>query len=85
MGATAAVEASPSGQGSDVFVGIEDLAGTPFGDTLEGSSRANVLEGLGGNDVPKVRGDSRDNDTANGGTGSDTCQRDPRDTLRSCP
>lgn len=88
-GATAVVEASlttnfATGQGSDVFVGIEDLAGMPFGDTLEGSNYANVLEGLGGNDVLKVR-DGRNNDTANGGTGSDICQRDPGDTVRSCP
>ena len=89
MGAAATVEASlttnfATGQGSDVFVGIEDLAGTAFEDTLEGSSRANVLEGLGGNDVLKVR-DGIGNDTANGGSGSDTCQRDPGDTVRSCP
>lgn len=36
------------------------------------------------NDVLKVR-DGRDNDTADGGAGSDTCQRDPGDTMRSCP
>jgi Ca2+-binding RTX toxin-like protein len=89
LGAATAVEASlttnfATGQGSDVFVGIEHLTGTAFEDTLEGSNRANVLEGLGGNDVLRVR-EGRDNDTADGGTGSDTCQRDPGDTVRSCP
>ncbi len=89
LGAATAVAASlttnfATGQGSDVFVGIEDLAGTAFGDTLEGSNSANVLEGLGGNDALKVR-EGQDNDTANGGSGSDTCQRDPGDTVRSRP
>ena len=88
LGAATAVEASlttdfATGQGSDVFVGVEDLTGTASGDTLEGSNKANVLEGLGGNDVLKVR-DGRDNDTADGGTGSDACLRDPGDTARSC-
>ncbi len=89
LGVATAVVASlttnfATGQGSDVFVGIEDLIGTASGDTLEGSNRANVLEGLGGDDVLKVR-DGRDNDTVDGGAGSDTCQRDPEDTARRCP
>lgn len=88
-GATSAVRASittnfATGEGSDVFVGIENLTGTALADTLEGSNTANVLKGLGGGDVLKVR-DGRGDDTVDGGAGSDICQRDAGDTARSCP
>ena len=63
LGSTAA---QPLGQGSAVSVilsdprGIERVIGSPFGDTIKGNARDNVLEGRGGND------------TLTGGTGSDT-------------
>lgn len=67
------------------LVGIENLSGSNAKDTLTGSaSTANVLNGLGGNDVLNVR-DGTGGDTANGGTGTDTCRRDAGDVLTSCP
>jgi dipeptidyl aminopeptidase/acylaminoacyl peptidase len=71
--------------GMDVLLGIENLRGSNAKDTLTGSaSTANVLNGLGGNDVLNVK-DGRSGDTANGGTGTDTCRRDTGDAQTSCP
>ena len=74
------------GVGLDVLLGIENLSGSNANDTLTGSaSTANVLRGLGGNDVLNVR-DGASGDTADGGTGTDdTCRRDAGDTVRNCP
>ncbi len=74
------------GAGSaDALSTIENLNGSSASDTLTGSTPvANTLKGLGGNDVLKVT-DGRNNDTVDGGVGSDTCQRDPGDVRRSCP
>ena len=70
---------------ADALTSIEDLSGSSAGDTLVGSTpTGNVLKGLGGEDVLKVR-DGRGDDTADGGMGSDICQRDAGDTARSCP
>lgn len=48
------------GAGSDTLVGIENLEGSAFRDTLTGNAANNVLAGLG------------DNDTLSGGGGADT-------------
>lgn len=61
----------------DVFVGIEDLYGSAYSDTLMGNSTDNALWGNGGNDVifgwagndTIYSGDG--NDTLNGGAGGD--------------
>ena len=47
------------GAGTDTLVGIENLVGSNFGDSLTGNALANALNGLGGND------------TLNGGFGND--------------
>jgi Ca2+-binding RTX toxin-like protein len=78
------------GVGLDVLLGIENLSGSSAGDALTGSTRtgstrtANVLNGLGGNDTLKTR-DSFDNDTINGGGGTDTCVKDGGDATTGCP
>jgi Ca2+-binding RTX toxin-like protein len=69
----------------DVLLGSENLSGSNVKDSLTGSaSTTNVLNGLGGNDILNVR-DTTSGDTANGGTGTDTCRRDAGDVLESCP
>lgn len=72
-GSTTAVRASletnfATGQGSDVFLGIENLVGTNLNDTLTGSSLANVMSGLGGADTLLA---GLGNDTVVGGAGAD--------------
>lgn len=73
-----------TGVGSDVLLGIENLAGSRAGDRLVGSGAANTLSGLGGNDVLNVR-DGRAGDRVDGGAGKDTCARDAGDTAKNCP
>jgi Ca2+-binding RTX toxin-like protein len=53
----------------DTFSSIENLRGSAFGDTLMGNKKANVLEGLAGDD--SMNG-GRGNDTLRGGTGADS-------------
>ncbi len=53
----------------DVFVGIEDLSGSGFGDTLLGDAAANRLLGEAGTDYLDGRGGA---DSLEGGTGNDT-------------
>ncbi|WP_225028950.1 S8 family serine peptidase [Xinfangfangia pollutisoli] len=53
----------------DTFVGIEDLNGSNFADTLLGDSGANMIWGGTGNDILYGRAGA---DTLNGGDGSDT-------------
>ena len=60
--------AQASGVGTDTLVGIEDLAGSSFDDTLIGNSDANRLFGGAGNDV--LVGSS--GDILDGGAGNDT-------------
>ncbi len=74
------------GAGSaDALSTVENLKGSSANDTLTGSTpTANVLKGLRGADVLRVK-DERGNDTADGGTGSDTCLKDPGDTAVGCP
>lgn len=56
------------GGGVDQLVGIENLVGTNFNDTLTGNGANNVLSGLAGNDF--LFGGAG-NDTLNGGLGND--------------
>jgi serralysin len=56
------------GAGTDTLVGIENLVGSNFGDSLTGNALANALNGLGGNDT--LNG-GFGNDTLNGGFGND--------------
>jgi hypothetical protein len=72
--ATAGVTASLStrkatGQGTDTLAGIENLRGSPYGDTLIGNGRVNDLQGSGGDDVVRGLGG---NDVLGGGLGADT-------------
>ena len=60
-----------SGPGGDQIVRIENLDGSAFGDTFNGSNDANVLLGLGGNDTLKGFGG---NDTLDGGVGADSME-----------
>jgi Ca2+-binding RTX toxin-like protein len=39
------------GSGTDTILGIENITGSAFNDTLTGDSNANVIEGLAGNDI----------------------------------
>lgn len=62
----------------DVYLNVENLIGTAFGDTLGGDAAANRLEGRGGND--RLEGRAGDdvlagglgNDSLEGGEGADT-------------
>lgn len=65
---TLAIEASMAGVVIADFVGIENLRGTSFADTLIGNAVANRLDGLGGADV--VFGGAGD-DRLDGGGGND--------------
>jgi Ca2+-binding RTX toxin-like protein len=55
----------------DVFVSIENLTGSDFGDELRGNNSANVLVGRAGNDVISAGGNA---DRLKGGEGADTLQ-----------
>ena len=52
----------------DVFVNIERIVGSAWGDTISGDDNANILDGAGGNNRLVGRGG---NDTLIGGSGSD--------------
>lgn len=75
------------------LVDIENLTGSPLGDTLTGSNTPNklvggdgadTLLGLGGKDNINSR-DGAKNDTVNGGSGTDRCATDRREvSIRSC-
>jgi len=66
------------GGGIDRLIGIENLSGSAFGDTLTGDAGANVLTGgfgndtLNGGDNDDVLYGNQDNDVLNGGVGNDT-------------
>jgi Ca2+-binding RTX toxin-like protein len=75
-----------TGEGTDTFSGVERLSGSGLADTLTGSTGANILKGLGGNDTLRATDGIGGNDTVDGGAGSnDTCQKDAGDTARNCP
>jgi Ca2+-binding RTX toxin-like protein len=64
----------------DVFLSIENLLGSGFGDTLKGDDGANVLDGGDGNDVLSGAGGDdlllggAGNDSLRGGLGDDTLE-----------
>jgi Ca2+-binding RTX toxin-like protein len=53
----------------DTYLGIENLSGSGYGDTLRGDGVANQILGLGGNDLLQGRGGA---DRLTGGNGQDT-------------
>lgn len=57
----------------DTLVGIENILGTQFGDSLTGDTGDNVLSGLGGDDVINGGGGF---DTLDGGDGNDSLNAD---------
>ena len=69
-----------TGDGSDTLVGIENVTGSGFDDTITGNTGSNVLLGGAGNDILHG-GDG--NDTLTGGTGLDQLFGDAgTDTLK---
>ena len=76
--------------GADTFSGVERVTGTSLSDDLRGNTTtvvANVLSGMGGDDLINVK-DAKADDTADGGTGTDTCTVDTIGTgvkKVSCP
>jgi len=77
------------------LVGVENLKGTSLDDTLTGSAGKNELVGgsgadkmfgLANNDALNSRDGVNDNDTLDGGSGTDSCTTDTREaSVRSCP
>jgi Ca2+-binding RTX toxin-like protein len=59
------------GDGEDTLAGIEDVIGTPFGDTISGGVGPNELYGAGG--IDDLVGAGPD-DVAHGGIGLDRCR-----------
>lgn len=59
-----------AGERDDMREGIENINGTPLGDTLIGNKRANEIRGLAGDDILDGKGGV---DRLIGGTGTDTC------------
>ncbi len=70
------------GAGSDTLTGVENLTGTPEGDTLTGSSAVNQISGGSGADVIHVEDSGPDE--ANCGDGADTATADAQDTTPGC-
>ncbi|HXL44140.1 MAG TPA: hypothetical protein VN960_08800 [Gaiellaceae bacterium] len=83
---------SAGGEGCDVIISIENVAGSPRRGSLTGSSRSNTLSGAGGADrLLGGKGADRlfgrrgndflsgelGNDSLNGGAGMDTCRQGP--------
>jgi Ca2+-binding RTX toxin-like protein len=63
------VSGTATGEGTDILVSIEDLAGSGYDDVLSGDAVANELTGRAGNDVLQGR---EGDDFLIGGTGDDT-------------
>jgi Ca2+-binding RTX toxin-like protein len=77
-----------TGWGTDQVIGVEDVVGSRFGDTINGSGVGNILSGGAGNDTingnggpdrllgeagnDKLKG-GPGHDRANGGPGNDSC------------
>jgi Ca2+-binding RTX toxin-like protein len=72
---------SATGEGSDTFLGLEALLGSPYADTLTGSAANNTLTGGGGNDAESG---GSGNDKVVGSGGADTLKgEDGADTVDS--
>lgn len=65
---TAAVQKGGAAEG-DVLINVENILGSDYNDVLKGDAGANVLSGMGGDDLFLFSGGS---DTMNGGAGIDT-------------
>ena len=63
-----------------MFSAVENLVGSPLGDTLVGNSVSNRLDGLAGNDTLICGANT---DSGNGGTGVDVTST--RETLIAIP
>jgi hypothetical protein len=75
-----------AGEGDNVRTGVENVTGGSAGDSLtSGSSSANTLFGQGGPDTLNVVDGISGNDTADGGTDTDTCTADAGDIQIDCP
>jgi Ca2+-binding RTX toxin-like protein len=71
-GLTADLEVATNNTGfaaGDSYLGVENLSGSGYGDTLRGDGVANQILGLGGNDLLQGRGGA---DRLTGGNGQDT-------------
>ena len=74
-GVVITLDASGNGNGvggdaqGDAFTSIENVAGSPFADTITGNASVNVLQGLDGDDTLNGGGGG---DTLDGGSGNDT-------------
>jgi Ca2+-binding RTX toxin-like protein len=66
----------------DTYVGIENVWGTAYGDTLRGNSTVNSIGGGGGDDVLEGRGGD---DVIAGGAGADTIYGDYADDIVDGP
>ena len=75
-------EAADGDGGTDVLVNIQNVIGSPSGDTIAGDSNDNVLSGGGGSDTIAGAGG---NDTLSGGTGTDTVTYGPRSSYAGSP
>jgi Ca2+-binding RTX toxin-like protein len=61
------------GAGNDTLAGVNNLIGSPFGDSLTGSVLANSITGLGGNDTVSALGGSDAVDVRDGGPDTASC------------
>lgn len=83
--------ASGNGVGNDSLISVEDVIGSPFGDSITGSEVGNFLGGRGGNDVLSgLVGDdvligNAGNDTADGGDGTDVCDAETETNCEQDP
>jgi Ca2+-binding RTX toxin-like protein len=62
-----------TGDGTDMFYGIENIRGSAHDDVITGGGDANVLQGMGGNDTLAGAGG---NDALDGGAGADVAAYD---------
>ena len=74
----AAGTATGGAGGDTISADVENLTGSPFGDTLTGDADANTITGAGGDDDIQVRDSSTD--AASCGTGTDSVTADANDT-----
>ena len=65
-----ALGTATGGDGNDTLIGIENVFGSQFDDTLVGDSNSNSLEGQSGND--SISGGAGDDSRLAGGAGNDT-------------
>jgi Ca2+-binding RTX toxin-like protein len=77
----------PTGEGADIVRGMENVLGSPFNDTFDGSAGPNFLEGDEGDDVlhgdagnDRLSGNEGD-DLLHGQVGNDEGDGGPNDTL----